>query len=397
MAVTPDAQRFARRVGGDVGEGIAAILSLLGLPGLISFAGGFPDPSTFPRERAAALLAEFAVERRDERVPVRADPRPRRTARRGGGAPRGDAGTQAGRRRAPDRERCDRSPRARLEDVPRRGRPRRDRSADVPGRDHGLPRLRRRARRGPDGRARAPGRRARAPVGGRCAPEAALHDPGPPEPGGREHVDGAPRAARRARAASRVPDRRGRRVPRARVRGRRAAEPLESRARTWSCSSGRRRRRSSPACGSAGPSGRRRSPRSSSTRSRTPTSAPARSGSGSSRSTSAAAGSRSSSRSPARSTGASRSACSPRSIGGCLAARRGRLRTAGSSRGSRFPTASTRPPSRSARSRRGVGIVPGGLFYADGSGADKVRLSFSMVDEQQIDEGIELLASLVRS
>jgi 2-aminoadipate transaminase len=60
MAVTPDAQRFARRVGGDVGEGIAAILSLLGLPGLISFAGGFPDPSTFPRERAASLLAEFA-------------------------------------------------------------------------------------------------------------------------------------------------------------------------------------------------------------------------------------------------------------------------------------------------------------------------------------------------
>lgn len=45
---------------------------------------------------------------------------------------------------------------------------------------------------------------------------------------------------------------------------------------------------------------------------------------------------------------------------------------------------------------KGVGIVPGGLFYADGSGADKVRLSFSMVDEQQIDEGIELLASLTR-
>ncbi len=60
MAVTPDAQRFARRIGGDVGEGIAAILSLLGVPGLISFAGGFPDPSTFPRERAAQLLAEFA-------------------------------------------------------------------------------------------------------------------------------------------------------------------------------------------------------------------------------------------------------------------------------------------------------------------------------------------------
>jgi 2-aminoadipate transaminase len=61
MAVTPDAQRFARRTAGDVGEGIAAILSLLGVPGLISFAGGFPDPSTFPRERAAALLTEFAA------------------------------------------------------------------------------------------------------------------------------------------------------------------------------------------------------------------------------------------------------------------------------------------------------------------------------------------------
>ena len=44
----------------NVGDGIAEILALLGVPGLISFAGGFPDPLTFPRERAAALLAEFA-------------------------------------------------------------------------------------------------------------------------------------------------------------------------------------------------------------------------------------------------------------------------------------------------------------------------------------------------
>ncbi len=65
MAVTPEAQRweelFATRARADVGEGIAAILSLLGLPELISVAGGFPDPETFPRERAAALLAEFAA------------------------------------------------------------------------------------------------------------------------------------------------------------------------------------------------------------------------------------------------------------------------------------------------------------------------------------------------
>src|SRR6266545_2845870 len=65
MAVTPETQSWARlfaaRTRGDVGEGIAAILSLLGVPNLISFAGGLPDPQTFPRERAAKLLAEFAA------------------------------------------------------------------------------------------------------------------------------------------------------------------------------------------------------------------------------------------------------------------------------------------------------------------------------------------------
>ena len=44
---------------------------------------------------------------------------------------------------------------------------------------------------------------------------------------------------------------------------------------------------------------------------------------------------------------------------------------------------------------RGVGIVPGTLFFPDGRGADTVRLSFSLVDEAQIDDGIERLASLV--
>jgi 2-aminoadipate transaminase len=52
---------FAARTRGDIGEGIAEILGLLGIPDLISFAGGFPDPVTFPRERAAALLGEFAA------------------------------------------------------------------------------------------------------------------------------------------------------------------------------------------------------------------------------------------------------------------------------------------------------------------------------------------------
>src|SRR5213593_51751 len=65
MAVAPETRSwealFAARTRGDVGEGIAAVLSFLGLPGVISFAGGFPDPLTFPRERASALLEEFAA------------------------------------------------------------------------------------------------------------------------------------------------------------------------------------------------------------------------------------------------------------------------------------------------------------------------------------------------
>lgn len=51
---------FAARTRGGVGEGIADVLALLGMPDLISFAGGFPDPRTFPSARASALLAEFA-------------------------------------------------------------------------------------------------------------------------------------------------------------------------------------------------------------------------------------------------------------------------------------------------------------------------------------------------
>ena len=62
MAVTSESTRllFAERTRGDVGDGIASVLAYLGRADLISFAGGFPDPLTFPRERASQLLAEFA-------------------------------------------------------------------------------------------------------------------------------------------------------------------------------------------------------------------------------------------------------------------------------------------------------------------------------------------------
>ena len=65
MTVTPETGRWdglvAARTRGDVGEGIASVLALLGVPDVISFAGGFPDPATFPRERVAALLQEFVA------------------------------------------------------------------------------------------------------------------------------------------------------------------------------------------------------------------------------------------------------------------------------------------------------------------------------------------------
>jgi 2-aminoadipate transaminase len=64
MSVTQEAREwselFAARTRGEVGGAIAEILSLLGVPDLISFAGGFPDPRTFPREKVSSLLGEFA-------------------------------------------------------------------------------------------------------------------------------------------------------------------------------------------------------------------------------------------------------------------------------------------------------------------------------------------------
>jgi len=65
MTVAFDAARWdalaAARTRGDVGDGIASILAILGRSDVISFAGGVPDPETFPRERIAALMQEFAA------------------------------------------------------------------------------------------------------------------------------------------------------------------------------------------------------------------------------------------------------------------------------------------------------------------------------------------------
>src|SRR5688500_15764144 len=65
LSVTPETRSWealvAARTRGDVGEGIASVLAMLGKPDVISFAGGFPDPETFPRERVSTLFQEFVA------------------------------------------------------------------------------------------------------------------------------------------------------------------------------------------------------------------------------------------------------------------------------------------------------------------------------------------------
>jgi 2-aminoadipate transaminase len=51
----------ARVAHGAAGDGIASVLAFLGMPEIVSVAGGFPDPRTFPRERVATLFQEFAA------------------------------------------------------------------------------------------------------------------------------------------------------------------------------------------------------------------------------------------------------------------------------------------------------------------------------------------------
>ena len=52
---------FAARTHAEGGDGLAAILALANATGIISFSGGFPDPSTFPGEVLADLLRELIV------------------------------------------------------------------------------------------------------------------------------------------------------------------------------------------------------------------------------------------------------------------------------------------------------------------------------------------------
>jgi 2-aminoadipate transaminase len=59
--VVPQAWTFARRTSGQGRDGLAAILALLDADDVISFAGGFPDPVTFPGEVLADLMRHLVV------------------------------------------------------------------------------------------------------------------------------------------------------------------------------------------------------------------------------------------------------------------------------------------------------------------------------------------------
>lgn len=54
--------KLARRTKANAGDGLSSILALGGRTDLISFAGGFPDPSTFPREEIVEISQRLASE-----------------------------------------------------------------------------------------------------------------------------------------------------------------------------------------------------------------------------------------------------------------------------------------------------------------------------------------------
>ena len=304
---------------------------LFGVRDVISFAGGFPDPETFPRERVASLLAEFAGTARAsafQYTPTRglagtldalADPS------------RADAGRSA-RRRAADHERRDRGARARSG---RRSSIRATWSSSKARHTSArsvVPELRAELVAGHAGRGRSQVDELDQPLAAGLRPKLLYTIPDHQNPAGVSLSADRRAALGRARAPYGflvVED----------VAYRELGFADEACASLWSLApdvvvqAGRRRRRSSPASASVGLQGRQRSSTGSCRRSRSRTSARARSGSGSSRSPSGAAGSTSSSCVHGRSTRASASACWPRSSASMPESRAGRRRTAASSRG----------------------------------------------------------------
>lgn len=65
-------QIMASRTGAGVGQGLASILALSGATDVISFAGGFPDPATFPGEVLVDILRDLVL--KDDASPFQYGP-----------------------------------------------------------------------------------------------------------------------------------------------------------------------------------------------------------------------------------------------------------------------------------------------------------------------------------
>ena len=388
-----DALVAQRALAGD--DALAEILAASNAPGVISFSGGLPSPETFPWEALAEVVGRAGRGARRLGAPVPADAGPRLDAGVAARAGRADRRRRARRGRADGDERRHRGARLHRQGLPRARRPRRLRAPDLPRRDQRLPPPRRAARDRAGGRGRHAGRRARGAARERRAAEARLHDPGPPEPGRGVARAGAAGRARRAWRAGTASSS-SRTWPTASSASTAGSSRASGRARRRrSSSSAPSRRRSSPARGSAGRSARPRSSRGSRGRSRRATRAPARSRRGiaeelgrSGRLEAQIEHSRAFYERRWQLTRAS------------LEAHLGEVATWVEPAGGFFTWLTLQVPGDTTELARraieaGVAFVPGRPFYADGGGADSLRLAFSLAPEERIDEGVERLANLI--
>ena len=116
------------------GGEITAILALAGATDVITFSGGFPDPATFPAGMLADIAARLIAERAGGRAAVLGNRGPRRRPRlrlRAAGSARGP---RARRGRADDHQRRHRLHGTARQELPRSRRRRRRGGADLPGR-----------------------------------------------------------------------------------------------------------------------------------------------------------------------------------------------------------------------------------------------------------------------
>ena len=222
-------------------------------------------PADVPGRARGGAPAELAARRRHLRVPVRADARARRA--RATRSPRGSSRCRA---HGPPTTSCSSRAAASRRSSSSRSRsstgatPSSSRGRRISARSWRSAASRRRSSPCRSTRTGSTSTRSPTTLAAGLRPKLLYTIPDHQNPAGVTLSRRAPRCARRARAPLRLPDRRGRRLPRARLRRHGARRASGASRPTSSCRPARRRRRSSPACGSAGRPGPPRSSRSSS-------------------------------------------------------------------------------------------------------------------------------------